>query len=143
VWKEKISRKPFSSEEKRAPLKLWKAIVPLKTVRNQLKMSEWNLRGILAHEKGNPDDPVSVRRSRNWRVFKIPKATLRKMKKLLQKYPTMSANQLKARIPNLAKISYRHFKRLCLKKLDLPSGRMAYKTPPHQEDEVEEDGPNQ
>ena len=45
-------------EDKRVAVELWKAGVPLKNIREQLKMSERSLGRILAHDKSNPSvDP--------------------------------------------------------------------------------------
>ncbi len=40
--------KPFSREEKRVAIELWKAKVPLKAIRKQLNISESTLRRVLA-----------------------------------------------------------------------------------------------
>jgi hypothetical protein len=50
----KHSRKPRPKEVKRAALKLWKAKVPLDSIRKQFNMPERSLHKILAHEKQNP-----------------------------------------------------------------------------------------
>jgi isocitrate dehydrogenase len=60
----KHSTKPFSREDKRLAIELWRAKVPLSTIRKQLKMSERSLRRILSVVKSNPDAPV-VRRKRD------------------------------------------------------------------------------
>jgi hypothetical protein len=44
--------------DKRVAVELWKAKVPLKSIRKQLNMSERSLRRILAFAKKNPDVPV-------------------------------------------------------------------------------------
>ncbi len=54
--------KPFTKEEKRVAIKLWKAKVSLATIRAQMKMSERSLRRILAFAKVNPESPVSERK---------------------------------------------------------------------------------
>ena len=52
----------FSQDTKRAAVELWKAKVPLKNIREQLQMSEWTLRGVLATAKASPEDPVPKRK---------------------------------------------------------------------------------
>jgi hypothetical protein len=47
---------------KRAAVKLWKANVPLATIRKQLKLSERSLPRILAPEKQNPGGPIHDRK---------------------------------------------------------------------------------
>ena len=54
----KVPSSHFSMEDKRVAVELWKAGVPLKNIREQLKMSERSLRRILAHAKSNPSLPV-------------------------------------------------------------------------------------
>ena len=41
------STTPFSKADKRAAIELWRAKVPLKNIRSQLKMSERTLRRVL------------------------------------------------------------------------------------------------
>jgi hypothetical protein len=48
------TRKPWPKEVKKAAIELWKAKVPLASIRQQLKMPERTLHRILAHEKQNP-----------------------------------------------------------------------------------------
>jgi hypothetical protein len=45
--------KPFSREEKRVAIELWRAKVPLKAIRDQVKMLESTLRRVLAFAKKN------------------------------------------------------------------------------------------
>ena len=47
--------------QKRAAIELWKAIIPLKKIREQLKMRRC-LRNVLAYAKEHPEDPVQKRR---------------------------------------------------------------------------------
>ena len=58
----KLSRespeKNFGKDSKRAAVELWRAGVPLGTIRKQLKMSESTLRRILAFARKNPTLPV-------------------------------------------------------------------------------------
>jgi ABC-type uncharacterized transport system YnjBCD substrate-binding protein len=51
--------KPFSREEKRVAIELWRAKVPLKAIRDQVKMSESTLRRVLAFAKKNPGTLVA------------------------------------------------------------------------------------
>ena len=46
--------KHFSLEDKRVAIELWKPKVPLKSIRDQLSMSESTLRRILSFAKKNP-----------------------------------------------------------------------------------------
>ncbi len=50
--------KNFKTDFKRAAVELWRAGVPLATIRKQLKMSEFTLRRILADARKNPTLPV-------------------------------------------------------------------------------------
>jgi hypothetical protein len=72
---------------------LWRAKVPLATIRKQLKMSERSLRRILSFVKSNPDAPVAGRK-RDPRTgtlnLKITPALVEDMRKLLSKSPTLS-----------------------------------------------------
>jgi hypothetical protein len=51
-------------------------------------------------------------------------STLRDMRKLLLRNPTLTAKQLKAMLPALENISIRTIQRICLAKLKLPSRKM-------------------
>jgi hypothetical protein len=48
---------------KRAAIELWKANVPVASIRKQLNMPERNLRMILAHEKQKPGGPIPGRKN--------------------------------------------------------------------------------
>ena len=52
------ARQRFKNDSKRAAVELWRAGVPLATIRKQLKMSESTLRRILAFARKNPTLPV-------------------------------------------------------------------------------------
>ena len=54
-------KKPFSEAQKKAAIELWKANIPLKNIREQLKMRRC-LRNVLAYAKEHPEDPVQKRR---------------------------------------------------------------------------------
>jgi hypothetical protein len=126
----KHSTKPFSREDKRVAIELWRAKVPLATIRKQLKMSERSLRRILSFAKSNPDAPVAGRKrdpgSRTSNL-KITPALVEDMRKLLSKSPTLSARQLKARVPGLENIAIRTIQDACVKKLAMRSRKMAKK----------------
>jgi predicted DNA-binding protein (UPF0251 family) len=59
------------SEEKKVAIALWKAKVPLKTIREQCQMSESTLWKILSHAKENPHTPVLARKKGNGQTPKI------------------------------------------------------------------------
>ena len=52
------ARQRFKNDSKRAAVELWRAGVPLATIRKQLKMSESTLRRILAFARKNSTLPV-------------------------------------------------------------------------------------
>ncbi len=58
----KPTSKTFSQEEKRVAFELWKVKVPLKDIRNQLKIWETALRRILTVANNNPNDPCPGRK---------------------------------------------------------------------------------
>ena len=119
--------KHFSIEEKKVAIALWKANVPLKTIRVQCNMSERTLRRILGHAKKNPRAPVLTRKKGTGRTPSITSHTLQQMKEGLRKNPCLTAKQLKERIPGLALVNVRWIQRLCKDKLKLPSRKMAKK----------------
>jgi hypothetical protein len=130
----KNSKKPFTNEEKRAAVELRKAKFPLKNIREQLQMSVRTLRRILSHAKSNPANPVSVRKKGSGRIPRMTPHILQTVRAMILKTPTLTAKQLKGKIPELADYipeladySIRHIQRLCLKRLELPSRRMANK----------------
>ena len=51
------ARQRFKNDSKRAAVELWRAGVPLATIRKQLKMSESTLRRLLAFARKNPTLP--------------------------------------------------------------------------------------
>ncbi len=110
-----------------AAVELWRAKVPLKTIRQQLKMSESTLRRILAFAKANPIDPIMPRKAVMGRPRKISKDTMKVIKKKLQEQPSLTAVQLKKVIPSIANVSIRSIQDCCLKDLKLPSRRKAKK----------------
>jgi hypothetical protein len=56
------TKKPWPKEVNMAAIELWKAKVPLASIRQQLKMPERTLPQILAHKKQNPGGPLPVRK---------------------------------------------------------------------------------
>jgi hypothetical protein len=118
----------FSMEDKRVAVELWKAKVPLKRIREQLKMSKATLKRVLAHAKANPLDPVKKRKiGSGMNQGKVTEDTLRVMKTHLSKTPTLTARSLKRLVPGLANTSIRQIQDICLKRLNLPSRKMASK----------------
>ena len=57
-----ILKMPPTKDVKRAAVELWKASVPLKQIRAQLKIPERSLRRILDHAKKNSDAPIAERK---------------------------------------------------------------------------------
>ena len=93
------TNKHFSVAQKTAAVQMRKANVPLKTIRNQLKLSKSTLQRILAHAKHNPHEPVKPRKAGTGKAGKVPQGCLRQMKQMLRKNPCLTAKQLKERIP--------------------------------------------
>ncbi len=60
-WKRTWSQKNLKNDDKRAAVELWKAKLPLSTIRNQLKLFEKTLRSVLAFTKGNPFNNIKSR----------------------------------------------------------------------------------
>ena len=58
---------------------------------------------------------------------KVTEDTLRDMRTHLTKTPTLTARSLKRLVPGLANTSIRQIQDICLKKLNLPSRKMARK----------------
>jgi hypothetical protein len=119
--------KPFSREEKRVAIELWRAKVPLKAIRDQVQMSESTLRRVLAFAKKNPDTLIAGRKVGSGRPCLINKTIQKTMKKKLLNSPTTTAKQLKKTVPGLANMSVRAIQHVSLKKLKLPSRVMAKK----------------
>jgi hypothetical protein len=119
--------KPFSREEKRVAIELWRAKVPLKAIRDQVKMSESTLRRVLAFVKKNPDTLVAGHKVGSGWPCLINKTIQKAMKKKLLNSPTTTAKQLKKTVPGLANMSVRAIQHVSLKKLKLPSRVIAKK----------------
>ncbi len=90
-------------------------------------MSESTLRRILSFAKKNPVAPIANRKPGSGRPATITPAIQKAMKKKLEATPTMTAKQLKKIMPELANSSVRQIQDVCLKKLELPSRKMAKK----------------
>ena len=123
----KMPGKTFSAEDKRAAIELNKANVPLKKIREQLKMSKNTLIRILAHARANPSFPVSKRKVGTGRKAVIQHETLSLVKRHLQRDPCLTAKRLKVLVPALQQVSIRHVQKLCKTKLNLPCRKMAAK----------------
>ena len=119
--------KPLTEAEKRAAIELWKANVPLKKVREQMKMSERGLRNILAYAKSHPQDPIPKKKKNAGPPTKVSLGAIREIKRALNKNPCITAKVLKKKIPVLANVSVRTIQRTCHDTLKLPSRKMADK----------------
>jgi hypothetical protein len=60
-WKRKSSQKNLENNDKRVAVELWRATLPLSTIRNQLKVFEKTLRSVLAFTKANPFNNIKSR----------------------------------------------------------------------------------
>jgi hypothetical protein len=126
----KHSTKPFSREDKRVAIELWRVKVPLATIKKQVKMLERSLRRILSFAKSNPDAPDAGRKTdpgTETSNLKMTPALVEDMRKLLTKSPTLSARQLKARMPGLENIAIRNIQDTRVKKLEMRSRKLAKK----------------
>jgi hypothetical protein len=85
---------PPTKDVKRAAVELWKASVPLKQIRAQLKIPERSLRRILDHAKKNSDAPIAERKLGSGRPSVISRELKIKIKELLRKKPTLTAKQI-------------------------------------------------
>jgi hypothetical protein len=122
--------KPFSREDKLMTIELWRAKVPLAIIRKQPKMLERSLRRILSFAMSNPEAPVAGRKrdpGTGTSNSKMTPALVEDMRKLLNKSPTLSARQLKARVPGLENITIRTIQGTCVKKLEIRSRKMVKK----------------
>jgi hypothetical protein len=81
----------------------------------------------LAFAKKNPDAPVQERMQGSGRPSKVKAADLKAMENILKTTPTATAKKRKERVPGLENVSVRTIQDLCLKKLKLPSRKMASK----------------
>ena len=98
---------PPTKDVKRAAVELWKASVPLKKIRAQLKIPERSLRRILDHAKKNSDAPIAERKPGSGRPSVISRELKIKIKELLRKKPTLTAKQIKSTFPELQQVSVR------------------------------------
>jgi hypothetical protein len=120
------SRTPFSYGDRRSAIELWKAKVPLKTIREQLDMSKATLERISAFARANSENPVPVWKPGSGRPSKFSTATLDNMKRRLNVTPTLTGLHLK-NIIELKTVSMRSIQRICRKTLKLPFMKMAKK----------------
>jgi hypothetical protein len=93
----------------------------------QLGMSKVTLMRVLAFAGANPVDPIAKRKKGRGNPTKLTEATLEIMKTKLQKTPTLTAIQLRMRIPELVGISVRTFQRACKETLKMLSRTMRKK----------------
>jgi hypothetical protein len=70
-----MSQKNLKNDDKSAAVELWRARVPLSTIRNQLKMFERTLGTVLAFTKANPRNNIKSRKHMSGRLRKINMAT--------------------------------------------------------------------
>jgi hypothetical protein len=119
--------KPFSEAQKRAAIELWKANIPLKKIREQMQMSERGLRNILAYAKKHPEDLVQKKRKNPGPPSKVSLGSVRKIRRAIDRNPSITGKTLKKNIPDLANVSVRTISRVCREKLKLPSRKMADK----------------
>jgi hypothetical protein len=80
------TKKPWPKEVMMAAIELWKAKVPLASIRQQLIMPERTLRRILAHEKQNPGGPL---------MWTIKMADSKYLKKLVESMPRRLSDVIK------------------------------------------------
>jgi transposase len=83
--------KHFDAGAKRAAIELWRVKVPQRAIMKQLGMSKVTLMRVLA--------PIAKRKKGSGHPTKLTEATLEIMKTKLQKTPTLTAIQLRMRIP--------------------------------------------
>lgn len=117
----------FTMEDRRVAVELRRAKVPLKSIRQQLNMSESTLRRILAYAKKNPTIPVKGRKIGTGRFSKVTQTTLKTMRDIINKAPTITAKKLKEKVPKLKNLAVRTIQDICLRRLKLPSRKMACK----------------
>ena len=80
----------FSMEDKRVAVELWKAEVPFKKIREQLRMSEATLRQVLGHAKKNPTCPVKKRKPGSGKKKIVSPETLRQLSRTRETPPSIS-----------------------------------------------------
>ncbi len=106
--------------------------MPLKAIRDQVKMPESTLRGVLAFAKKNPDTWVPGRKVGSGRLCLINKTIQKAMKNKLLNSPTTTAEQLKKTVPGLANMSVP----TCVhEEVEAPLQGDVEEAPPHPEDE--------
>ena len=129
-----VKKKMDKENKKRVAIALWRMNTPLKDIRTQTKIPERTLRRILAKVKGGEGEEEAVTDAAVTRKVesglarrKVDDDIKKKIKKKLYVSPTLTAKQLKSRIPELAEISTRTIQRICKNELQLPSRKMANK----------------
>ena len=124
-----VKKKMDKENKKRVAIALWRMNTPLKDIRTQTKIPERTLRRILAKVKGGEgeDEAVTRKVGSGFASRKVDDNIKKKLKKKLWESPTLTAKQLKTRIPELAEISTRTIQRICKNELQLPSRKMANK----------------
>ncbi len=120
--------KHFDAGARRAAMELWRVMLPQRAIMKQLGMSKATLMRVFAFARANPAHPIAKRMKGSGHPTKLTLATLQIMKTKLQKTPTLTAIQLRMRIPELEGISVRTIKRDCKQTLKMPS-RMMRKKP--------------
>jgi hypothetical protein len=87
----RVGKKSVTDADKRAAIELWKAKISLKSIREQLQMSERSLGRILAIAKKQPDDPIQQNQSKKnaGRPTRASLDTIREMKKKLKANPRL------------------------------------------------------
>jgi hypothetical protein len=120
--------KHFDAGARRAAIELWRAKVPQRVIMKQLGMFKATLMRVLALARVNLADLIARRKKGSGHPTKLTETTLEIMKIKLQKTPTLTAIQLRMRIPELEGISVRTIQRACKETLNMPS-RMMRKKP--------------
>jgi hypothetical protein len=73
--------KPFSEDDKRAVIEVWKVDFPLKTIKDQLGMSERGLRNNSSCARKHPEDPFARKSGRSGRSPKVSLGTIIQIKR--------------------------------------------------------------
>ena len=122
-----VGAKNHAEGTKIAAIAMHKANVPLKKISATLGIARNTLWRILSHAKKNPTLPVKKRKIGSGRKLTVDQACLSLMSKHLARKPCLTALQLKMLVPALAHMSIRQIQYICLKRLKLPSRKMAAK----------------
>ena len=122
-----VGAKNHAEGTKIAAIAMHKAKVPLKKISATLGIARNTLWRILSHAKKNPTLPLKKRKVGSGRKLTVDQACLSLMSKHLARKPCLTALQLKLLVPALAHMSIRQIQHICLKRLKLPSQKMAAK----------------